>query len=1229
MRRRLVYFLLAGVAVLVAALATVPWWWGMALSSAGSRFGLQFENYDRIGYGRFALHGATFTAGRVVVKVDQAETDTPALWLWRRFTSSPSEVLLGNWSVEVGEARSAAEDGTVPTATAQARGWIPLRGTLQRIAGALGRWLPRATAKAGTVRWPGGGLQLAAATWSTQTLHVRQLEFRSFAVDASLHVPVDADELRLTLRAADGSYGARLQSEGPRVTGSVEWWSQPVLVRAEFAAQGWLPKQAVVAADEWAIPGSRLKLEGYFREVRGRTRLDWSDERFTFDWTAHGEPVPNREQIPVLDAAVRAHGELGTVTVDLLNIVAPGITARLSEPVTMNRDGAFRAGTARFDLEADLASQPWLQATGRVQGEARLVPGGARDAVIDFSLRGERLATQGVEVAAAEAKGRWHWPQIIVETGNLTGSEGDRLEWHGGWDFRSRTVLDAGVAGTLRGRTLARWLPTKMTFESVSVRATASGALDALAHEGLAAGNRLTFAGIKPLDFKFTWRGQGLELPAFDAQISAGRTGLSAAGSGSRTGLRLDRLELNQDGVEQLHLTEAAQVRWDAGFQVESLRLRGPASSLDVALSWGGSGRLELAARGIPSTWLRDFVPLPDVGWELKLMAVSGSWERGPMNFSATASGEATFGRDHRVEVMTAMRGGSAGVNVEALHATESGATVLNASGVIPLVVRPAGQPVAEFDPNGRIEFKAVAAPHAQFWAQLAALTGIELQEPDGELSLSGTWSRPEGMINLKAAKVAVDATRFKRPIPLLEGLDLQLTGDRSGARLVHLTVKVEGQAVRAAGSFSVPSGGWSAVRNSPLELAKIGSEFQVELPSTEVAAFSRFLPGFVAPTGRLELKISYRRGEFDGFVRLREAASRPLGPLGVLQEITADAQLQGRLFVLREVTAKSGGQPVKLTGTIEVPESGMPRYDLVLQGENLPFARQAGLLLRGDVDLKLRSPATGVPKLTGVVRLRDSLFLADIRSFVPSGAQTAARRPPYFAISTPPIDAWPIDVEVTGRRFLRVRTPVFNGVASASFRLSGTLGEPRAIGDAKLDEGRVLMPFASFELQQGVVRLTEANPDEPTLFVRGTGRRFGYNLTLEVDGSASAPNVVLSSSPALDSEQVLLMVMTGAPPTDEISASTTQRMTRLGTFLGQTILGGLGGDTANADRLSISSGDKISRQGKETYEIEYKLSERLKLVGEYNEFDEQNAGLKWRIFPRRRDPQEGGGEAK
>jgi translocation and assembly module TamB len=418
-----------------------------------------------------------------------------------------------------------------------------------------------------------------------------------------------------------------------------------------------------------------------------------------------------------------------------------------------------------------------------------------------------------------------------------------------------------------------------------------------------------------------------------------------------------------------------------------------------------------------------------------------------------------------------------------------------------------------------------------------------------------------------------------------------------------------------------VAEGGWDKLRQDPLAFAQGSAEVHLEVPDAELAAFTPFLPPYLAPKGRMQADLNYRRGgAMDGFLRLSDAASRPFGPLGVLQEINADVQISGREVELRSVTAKAGGQPVTLSGTVQFPAGAAPRYDVALRGENLPFIRQTGLLVRGDLDLKLHTPAGGPTALSGTVRLRDSLFLSDVRAFLPAGTMGGALQPPYFAVMTPPFDAWTLGVDVRGDRFMRLRTPVFNGVASARFRLGGTLGEPRAIGEVVIDEGQVLLPFASFAVKQGTVRIAEEDPHKLALFVRGTVRYNNYDLTMEITGTPEAPSIVFTSSPALDSGQLLMMVMTGAAPSNGIGYSNTQRFARLGTYFGQGLLGSFGADAGNADRLSIVPGETISEQGRETYTVEYKLADRWKWVGEYDQFDDYNIGLKWRLYPGKRE---------
>ena len=1216
MRRRLLLIFVALSIGAVLLVATLPLWLGPAVRWAGASRGLTFARYERLGYSRFALHDVEYHRANVRVTVTRAEADTPVLWGWRHWQSGDHVITASDWRVEVEPSKAPPAD---PDA---ARGWMPLRGQLQRIATALGRWLPKATAGAGVVRFPGGEIAVDSARWASRELIADGVAYRALKVDASVAFGRD-DTLRVaahTPPAAANSLAAKLESAGDRVTGEFRVFEQPASFAAKFAPRGWLPAEAALKAQDWVVPADKLRLGAAYTKLGGSAEINWRAGSFAANVSAKGEPVPGKSA-PPLEITARGTGDLVAFTVEAFQALLPGITANLTAPVTIERSGKIRESAARFVLAADLAKQPWFAAKGNVQGEAKLVSGFAPAPVVEFTLEAHGLAARDVNLRSVSARGRLNWPRIEVSDATIVGGAGEQLTARGGYDIREKQVLDSAVVGEVRRQSIARWLPAQPGFETVKISAQASGALTELKHAGHAAVNGVKAPDFNPFALTADWRGTAVTIDDFKVEAVANASKITAVGRADRESLRLTAFTLAQGDTERLHLAEPAVIRWKPQLQLESLRLIGDRASISASATVGETGRIELSAREISSRWLTDFVPTPGPAWQLTLLALQGAWDRGPMNFTLSAGAALEIAEGRTAAVTVSARGEKDGLHIDALRATESEANVVNAVGRLPIRISPVTKPLLQIDQNGALQLEATVEPNSAFWQKLAAASGIDLKDPQASAQLKGTWQRPQGYARLKAARIAVDPKRVQRALPAVDDLDVEITGDRDGVTLTKFSLSVEGQAVRAQGRLPVTDGKWDQLLKAPLATARNGADLRLEIPDADVAVFARFLPAMLAPKGRLQADLHYKSGGLEGFLKLRDAASRPLGPLGVLQEINADIALAGRKLALRGVTARSGGQPITLTGTIELPENSGPRFDLALRGENLPFVRQTGLLLRGDLDLKLQTPAGGVPRLSGNVKLRDSLFLSDVRAFLPKGGGTSpTRRPPYFAIEMPPVNAWALAIGVSGDQFMRLRTPVFVGVASAHFRLSGTLGEPRAIGEVAIDDGRVRMPFASFAVTQGSVRLTEADPYQPAIYLRATGRRYGYDLTMEIDGDAAQPNVTFTSSPALDSEQVLLMVMTGAAPSNEINGSATQRMANIGYFLGSSLLGSLGADAADADRLSIASGEKVSRQGRETYDIEYKLSDRWSLTGEYNEFDEYNAGVKWRIFRDKRN---------
>jgi translocation and assembly module TamB len=269
-------------------------------------------------------------------------------------------------------------------------------------------------------------------------------------------------------------------------------------------------------------------------------------------------------------------------------------------------------------------------------------------------------------------------------------------------------------------------------------------------------------------------------------------------------------------------------------------------------------------------------------------------------------------------------------------------------------------------------------------------------------------------------------------------------------------------------------------------------------------------------------------------------------------------------------------------------------------------------------LNLAVTNAAGKTPTVSGAVHFRDSFYLKDLQDLAPGKVASPARRPPYFSVEKEPWASWRLNVTADGDQFLRVRSPLFRGKASILLRLEGTLKDPIALGEARINSGSVRFPFGNLEVKQGFATLTSDDPFCPKLFVTAEAQRFGYDVKMQATGPADEPRVEFSSTPPLTSEQIVLMLTTGQMPRGTAMTTTgQQRAQTVALFVGKNLLTELGFGNEDEERLTIRSGEQITETGRPTYEAEYKLAEKWSVIGEYDRFNQLNASLKWKVYSR------------
>jgi len=1235
--------------VLVVAgvgLVSLPWWLGAALRPALRARGVAFERYERTDYAHFRLHGVHYAGTGFNFSARQVQSLTPAAWLWRRLRGAEPMLLVEGWKISRGprvetvgqtlrrdespkSGRKApptpnqAGGASAPMTGPIIQGLPDLQAALRRLQPRLAYWLPQARLTAGELSGFGRQVTIASAVWQKSTVTIEGLRLANRVFSLGL-APATDGTLVLSAHTAANDARLRLVWSGAEIKGEAVLWEQTLQLAARFPAQGWLPDEANAVAENWLLPAARVRLGAPYAVVRGDARLTWRERRFELSADAKASPAADtKTKVPPLEAGATAHGDLRELTLTSFHVEAPFATAKLSAPITFSLDRPLAGESASLTVQADLAQMPWFEARGKVAGSVT-VAGSDAAARQTFELGFSDVLLGDFSIKAAQARGTLAWPRLELAGLKVQLDDDSVIEARGTMDWQTRELTGASLVAKISPAPFARWLPPGTTWTTADLSVAAEGPLSAPRHTGSLKLTEARHPPLHPLALDVSWQGEGAKAE-ITARVAAQTSTVELAGALDRHGVRLTGFQFSPGGRPGWRLAAPARVTWSPVWEIEPFNATGPASQLTLKGQGGPDGFFEIAAANLPSAWLQDWITVTGPGWELRSLQATGRVTDRALVFDASVAAQIEMS-PRPAEVRLAVHGDARGIELKEFKVVEMERVLTQATGRLPVVLLMEPAPRVVFDEAAPLELTASTEPDSPLWATLAAYTGLQLTAPAAKINLQGTLRQPVGELQVNVTRLSATPGRLGFPLPDFDDLVLAMQFGREKVTVNDFSAKLDGQAVRAGGQMPMDDAGWRQLLRSPAAFDWRTAGARVEIPDADLAPLARRFPKLVAAQGRLRGHVELvPGGKFSGELHLTDAASRPITALGSFQDINADLTLADRVITLQKLTARLGGEPVTLDGTVTLVPGGSPRLALTLKGTNLPLVRNTGLLLRSDVDLRATTDAAGLTRLSGALTVRDCLVLANLnlRTLLPGGRRGVTRQPPYFAVPVEPFRQWPLAVDIRAPGVVRVRTTVYNGTASAFFKLGGTLGEPRAVGQLTVDQGQVLFPFATFRVQQGAVRLREADPFHAIVSLNATSQRRDYQMRLEMTGELPAPNVTITSTPALEAAEVLLMVMTGQPPAGDATGarSSSQRFALLGAYLSRGLFQDLG--FSGEDRLEISAGEHISRSGRETYGFEYRLGEKWSLQGEYDEFDAYNAGLKWRVYTQEGAPLE------
>lgn len=975
------------------------------------------------------------------------------------------------------------------------------------------------------------------------------------------------------------------------------------------------------------------------------------------------------EEVP--EHEIVLEGDLADATLEIRSgrlTVADGNLAVVEGRLTAQDLSAIEEGRAptldlRLTTEADF---PDLAALGQILGQPKAWAGSLRGTVSvagtlpavrgSAELEGSRLTAAGLRLGTFQLTADADGEKVIVRTfegdapwGSVTGDGTFLLESRELRDVQLTARVDDASLLTAEAGALPAALPPQLADLTGSFRldATASGPLESPRASlelrgagGLTEGPIFDVVEVDGSAAQGSFRLDRLlargELGTFEAEGFL-EEAPEAAPASYRGEIR--RLSWRRQG-DELALRQPAPISIQAGvLEIRELRLEGSAGGVTADVR-RQDGVTSVEAR-LDSVEMQPFVGflLPE-GTRPGVLDGTLTADLGPagLRLDTTGNLNGLVLRSYDEPLALAWDASLAQdlLTLRTLEAKAGSTLALKASGTAPLALLG-----PELLPPGAVDLEATLRPFALERLPLGS-TGTEATlTAGGQLDLQGSWQDLHGELRLRGDGVRLDLPRA--PGLLSDGTILAavtLEAASGDIRITRLTAEFP-QRLSAEASGTV---GWDGDLAGLLEEPESFLEAPLSLEGQARLADARWLRPLVPDLRRLEggvtadLRIAgtVQAPQPSGTAELQGISLR-LDESGFSME-----DLQGRLVLadgaleLQDVTGDLGAAPFQASGTLGLAEGR--EVDVRIQGENLLLARFPTLRMRSDVDVRVGGTFDALT-IEGELGLRNSRYTQEIDLLsMAAGSVTgtlAGDAPPtvetgglqLFSFPDPPLANAKLDLAVTTVEPMQISSNLAEGAVRMDLRILGTGEVPLPQGDVYLEPTDLRLPSGTLRLDSGIIRFLEDNPFNPRLAVNGSARLRGYDVTAQITNTLAEPEVLLSSTPPLPNDDLLLLVLTGQRPQSGVNQQQAAAQA-VALFLARDFItrwlsrGGDPNDTSWLDRFQIVRGRDVSEGGVETTEATFRVtSDEAKdgdaltnayLVAEQDSFEDYNYGVRF-----------------
>ena len=320
-------------------------------------------------------------------------------------------------------------------------------------------------------------------------------------------------------------------------------------------------------------------------------------------------------------------------------------------------------------------------------------------------------------------------------------------------------------------------------------------------------------------------------------------------------------------------------------------------------------------------------------------------------------------------------------------------------------------------------------------------------------------------------------------------------------------------------------------------------------------------------------------------------------------------------MLTLKTFRGEVGGGTFNFGGNVKLAPLNKPVFDLRLQTDEMLVKRDDSVTVRVDTDLKVTGPLEA-GALTGAVFITHSRFFREI-DILPIGlpgrpkpkAKPKPRSvdgPKTISFEDPPLRDWTFDVAIKTRPDdpFQIRGNLASGSASVDMKFGGTGLEPYLDGTVRVENLTASLPFSKLTVTRGFVLFKPEAPFEPTLDLQAESDMRDYHINAYIYGTASDPQVSLTSEPPLPHADIISLLATGTTAS-ELTGSSDVLAGRAALLVFQQLYRKVfkkkepSEQESLFERFDVDVGGVDTRTGRQEMSARFKLGENIYLIGD------------------------------